>query len=131
MAADWLAAAWDQNAGLYVMSPAGAVAEEVAGRWVAELLGLPENISIAFTTGCHMANFTALAAARHEVLRRAGWDVESDGLQRAPACAWLSATKCTCPSSARYARLASVRGRSFVSMQTTRGACVRMRWRRH
>jgi len=84
VAADWLAAAWDQNAGLYVMSPAGAVAEEVAGRWVAELLGLPENVSIAFTTGCHMANFTALAAARHEVLRRAGWDVESDGLQRAP-----------------------------------------------
>jgi glutamate/tyrosine decarboxylase-like PLP-dependent enzyme len=84
VAADWLAAAWDQNAGLYVMSPAGAVAEEVAGRWVAELLGLPEHVSIAFTTGCHMANFTALAAARHEVLRRAGWDVESDGLQRAP-----------------------------------------------
>ncbi len=84
VAADWLAAAWDQNAGLYVMSPAGAVAEEVAGRWVAELLGLPENVSIAFTTGCHMANFTALAAARHEVLRRAGWDVECDGLQRAP-----------------------------------------------
>jgi glutamate/tyrosine decarboxylase-like PLP-dependent enzyme len=51
---------------------------------VAELLGLPENVSVAFTTGCHMANFTALAAARHEVLRRAGWDVESDGLQRAP-----------------------------------------------
>jgi glutamate/tyrosine decarboxylase-like PLP-dependent enzyme len=84
VASDWLAAAWDQNAGLYVMSPAGAVAEEVAGRWVAELLGLPEHVSIAFTTGCHMANFTALAAARHEVLRRAGWDVESDGLQRAP-----------------------------------------------
>ena len=84
VAAEWVATAWDQNAGLYVMSPAGAVAEEVAGAWVAELLGLPENVSIAFTTGCHMANFTALAAARHEVLRRAGWDVESDGLQRAP-----------------------------------------------
>ena len=84
VAAEWLAAAWDQNAGLYVMSPAGAVAEEIAGRWVAELLGLPKDVSIAFTTGCHMANFTALAAARHEVLRRAGWDVESDGLQRAP-----------------------------------------------
>jgi glutamate/tyrosine decarboxylase-like PLP-dependent enzyme len=84
VAADWLAAAWDQNSGLYVMSPAGAVAEEVAGRWVADLLGLPESVSLAFTTGCHMANFTALAAARHEVLRRVGWDVESDGLQRAP-----------------------------------------------
>jgi glutamate/tyrosine decarboxylase-like PLP-dependent enzyme len=84
VAADWLAAAWDQNSGLYIMSPAGAVAEEVAGRWVADLLGLPENVSLAFTTGCHMANFTALAAARHEILRRVGWDVESDGLQRAP-----------------------------------------------
>ena len=31
-----------------------------------------------------MANFTALAAARHELLRRAGWDVEADGLQGAP-----------------------------------------------
>jgi glutamate/tyrosine decarboxylase-like PLP-dependent enzyme len=84
VAVDWLAAAWDQNSGLYIMSPAGAVAEEVAGRWVADLLGLPENVSLAFTTGCHMANFTALAAARHEVLRRVGWDVEFDGLQRAP-----------------------------------------------
>jgi glutamate/tyrosine decarboxylase-like PLP-dependent enzyme len=84
VAADWLAAAWDQNAGLYVMSPAGAVAEEVAGRWMADLLGLPNAVSVAFTTGCHMANFTALAAARHEVLRRVGWDVEADGLQRAP-----------------------------------------------
>jgi len=84
VAADWLAAAWDQNAGLYVMSPAGAVAEEVAGRWVADLLGLPEAVSVAFATGCHMANFTALAAARHEVLRRVGWDAEADGLQRAP-----------------------------------------------
>jgi glutamate/tyrosine decarboxylase-like PLP-dependent enzyme len=84
VAADWLAAAWDQNAGLYVMSPAGAVVEEVAGGWVADLLGLPDSVSVAFTTGCHMANFTALAAARHEVLRRLGWDVEADGLQRAP-----------------------------------------------
>jgi len=84
VAVDWLAAAWDQNAGLYIMSPAGAVAEEVAGRWVADLLRLPESASVAFTTGCHMANFTSLAAARHEVLRRAGWDVETDGLQRAP-----------------------------------------------
>jgi glutamate/tyrosine decarboxylase-like PLP-dependent enzyme len=84
VAADWLAAAWDQNAGLYVMSPAGAVVEEVAGGWVADLLGLPDSVGVAFTTGCHMANFTALAAARHEVLRRLGWDVEADGLQRAP-----------------------------------------------
>ena len=84
MAADWLAAAWDQNAALYVMSPAAAIVEEVAAAWLVELLGLPSNASVAFTTGCHMANFTALAAARHELLRRAGWDVEARGLQGAP-----------------------------------------------
>ncbi|HZT75151.1 MAG TPA: aminotransferase class V-fold PLP-dependent enzyme [Vicinamibacterales bacterium] len=84
MAADWLAAAWDQNAALYVMSPAAAVVEEIAGAWLIDLLGLPSEASIAFTTGCHMANFTALAAARHELLRRAGWDVEARGLQGAP-----------------------------------------------
>ena len=84
VAAEWLAAAWDQNAGLYVMSPAGAVVEEVAGRWAVDLLSLPDAASVAFVSGCHMANFTALAAARHELLRRVGWDVEADGLQDAP-----------------------------------------------
>ena len=85
VAAEWLTAAWDQNAGLYVMSPAAAVVEEVAGAWLIELLGLPPASSVGFVTGCHMANVTALAAARHELLRRAGWDVEADGLQSAPA----------------------------------------------
>ena len=84
LAADWLAAVWDQPAALYVMSPAAAVVEEVAGAWLIDLLGLPPACSIGFVTGCHMANFTALAAARHELLRRAGWDVEADGLQGAP-----------------------------------------------
>ena len=84
VAAEWLNAVWDQNAGLYVMSPAMAVVEEVAARWLLELLRLPATASVGFVTGCHMANFTALAAARHEILRRAGWDVEADGLQRAP-----------------------------------------------
>jgi glutamate/tyrosine decarboxylase-like PLP-dependent enzyme len=84
LAAEWLAAAWDQNAGLFVMSPAGAVVEEVAGRWLLELFGLPAGASVGFVTGCGMANATALAAARHELLRRTGWDVEADGLQGAP-----------------------------------------------
>jgi glutamate/tyrosine decarboxylase-like PLP-dependent enzyme len=84
MAADWLAAAWDQVAGLEVMSPAAAAAEEVAGPWLLELLGLPEGSSYGFPTGAQMANFTALATARHAVLARAGWDVEADGLQGAP-----------------------------------------------
>jgi glutamate/tyrosine decarboxylase-like PLP-dependent enzyme len=83
--AEWLAAAWDQPASLYVMSPAASVVEEVAGRWLLELLGLRRDASIGFVTGCHMANFTALAAARHELLRRRGWDVEVEGFQRAPS----------------------------------------------
>lgn len=85
LAADWLSAAWDQNAGLYATSPAAAVVEEVAGRWLVELLGLPEHASVGFVTGAQMANVTALAAARNDVLRRAGWDVEVQGLVGAPA----------------------------------------------
>jgi glutamate/tyrosine decarboxylase-like PLP-dependent enzyme len=84
LAADWLATAWDQNAGLYVAGPAAAVCEEVAGRWVADLLGLPDGVSVGFVTGGQMANYTCLAAARHDVLRRAGWDVETQGLIGAP-----------------------------------------------
>ena len=84
VAAEWLASAWDQNAGLFIMSPAGSVVEQVAGTWLMDLLGLPQTASVGFVTGCHMANFTGLAAARHEVLRRAGWDVEADGLNGSP-----------------------------------------------
>ncbi len=84
VAADWLASAWDQNGAMYVMSPAVAVIEDIVAAWILELLRLPPAASVGFVTGCHMANFTCLAAARHEVLRRAGWNVESQGLQRAP-----------------------------------------------
>lgn len=84
LAADWLASTWDQNAGLYALSPAAAVAEEVVGGWLLELLDLPRGASVGFTTGATMANFTGLAAARSAVLRRAGWDVDGDGLQGAP-----------------------------------------------
>ena len=84
VAAEWLTTAWDQNGALFVMSPAASVVEEVAAAWLVELLGLPPTASVGFVTGCGMANFTALAAARHELLRRAGWDVEADGLQDAP-----------------------------------------------
>jgi glutamate/tyrosine decarboxylase-like PLP-dependent enzyme len=84
VAADWLAAAWDQNASFFVMSPAVAVIEEIVSGWVLEMLGLPRGAGVGFVTGAHMANFTCLAAARHEVLRRAGWNVEKQGLQRAP-----------------------------------------------
>jgi glutamate/tyrosine decarboxylase-like PLP-dependent enzyme len=84
LAADWLTSAWDQNAGLVVGGPAAAVAEEVAGEWLKELFGLPKQSSYAFATGCQMAHVTCLAAARHAVLERAGWDVERKGLIGAP-----------------------------------------------
>ena len=84
LAADWLTSVWDQNAAIPACSPAAAVVEEVAGRWLKDLLGLPAEASFAFTTGCQLAHVTALAAARHAVLRRAGWDVGSEGLAGAP-----------------------------------------------
>ncbi|HYX53466.1 MAG TPA: aminotransferase class V-fold PLP-dependent enzyme [Candidatus Limnocylindrales bacterium] len=83
-AADWLTSAWDQNSGLYATSPAASVVEEVAASWLLELLGLPSTASVGFVTGCGMANFTGLAAARHKVLHEAGWEVELDGLNGAP-----------------------------------------------
>jgi glutamate/tyrosine decarboxylase-like PLP-dependent enzyme len=84
LAADWLTGAWDQNAGLYVIGPAAAVAEEVAGAWLADLFGLPPSVSVGFTTGATMASFTGLAAGRHALLERQGWDVERQGLFGAP-----------------------------------------------
>ena len=84
VAADWLTSAWDQNAGLYVCGPAAAIAEEVAGAWTAELLGLPGGASFGFVTGCQMAHVTALAAARHSVFGDVGWDVNDRGLIGAP-----------------------------------------------
>ena len=108
LAADWLVSTWDQNAGIYVLSPlvsvieqitgawlrelAGiyvlsplvSVIEQITGAWLRELAGLPPAMSFGFVTGGHMANFTALAAARHHVLRHAGWDVEANGLYGAP-----------------------------------------------
>lgn len=85
LAADWLASAWDQNAMVYALSPAAAVVEEVAGGWLIDLFGVPTGSSVGFTSGATMANFTAIAAARHAVLERAGWNVEDDGLFGAPS----------------------------------------------
>ena len=84
IAADWLTSTWDQNAGMYATAPAAAVAEEVVGEWLLDLLDLPRDASFALVTGCQMAHVTALAAARSGVLRNAGWDVEADGLFGAP-----------------------------------------------
>jgi glutamate/tyrosine decarboxylase-like PLP-dependent enzyme len=84
LAASWLVSAWDQNAAMKVQSPAAITLEEVALDWVRQLLGLPEGCGGAVVTGATMANFAALAAARHALLERAGWDVENDGLFGAP-----------------------------------------------
>jgi glutamate/tyrosine decarboxylase-like PLP-dependent enzyme len=83
-AADVLAAGWDQNGFNAVLSPAAAAAEDVAGRWLKELLGIPVTASAGFVTGGQAANTVGLAAARHHVLAAAGWDVERDGLTGAP-----------------------------------------------
>ena len=84
LTADWMTSSWDQNAGLYVGGPAASVVEEVATGWLAELLGLPAGVSSAFVTGTQMAHVTVLAAARFEVLRRTGWDVNERGLAGSP-----------------------------------------------
>ncbi|HEV7429187.1 MAG TPA: aminotransferase class V-fold PLP-dependent enzyme [Thermoanaerobaculia bacterium] len=84
LAADWLTSAWDQNAGIYATSPAASVVEDITREWLLDLFDLPRTSSVGFVTGGQMANFTALAAARHGVLRRAGWNVEDDGLTGAP-----------------------------------------------
>ena len=84
LAADWLTSVWDQNAGLYVGGPAASVAEEISGKWIIEMLGLPPESSFGLVTGGQMANYTGLAAARNQVLAAAGWDVERKGLQGAP-----------------------------------------------
>jgi glutamate/tyrosine decarboxylase-like PLP-dependent enzyme len=85
LAADWLTAAWDQNAASYACGPAEAVVEEVCGAWLKDLLRLPEAASFGLVTGCQLAHVTALAAARHRLLAARGVDVERDGLSGAPA----------------------------------------------
>ena len=84
LAANWIAGAWDQNTGLYRPTPGTAFLEQVSLRWLLDLLRLPAECTGAFVTGATVANMCALAAARHGVLKRAGWDVEGQGLFGAP-----------------------------------------------
>jgi glutamate/tyrosine decarboxylase-like PLP-dependent enzyme len=84
LGADWLVSAWDQNTGLRAVTPTTVAAEQVAGEWLCEVLGLPAGSAVGFTTGATMANFNGLAAARRSVLAGAGWDVNASGLQGAP-----------------------------------------------
>ncbi|MGN8245800.1 pyridoxal phosphate-dependent decarboxylase family protein [Cellulomonas soli] len=84
LAADWMVSAWDQNVGMRAMSPGPAALEDVAGRWLLDLLGLPSGADVGFVTGATSANLTCLAAARDQALRTAGWDVEQHGLAGGP-----------------------------------------------
>ena len=84
VAANWLTTAWDQNTALHSVTPALAVMEQTALRWLVEVFGLPAQCGGAFVTGATVANFTALAAARHALLEREGWNVEADGMFGAP-----------------------------------------------
>src|SRR5438105_2731776 len=88
--ADWLTSAWDQNAGLFVLSPAASVVEEIVLEWLTQCFGLPAGTGMGFVTGGQMANTTCLASARHSVLARAGWDVAARGLIGAPPVAVLA-----------------------------------------
>jgi glutamate/tyrosine decarboxylase-like PLP-dependent enzyme len=84
VAADWLASAWGQNAANHLASPSASVIEEIAARWLLDILHLPPDCSVGFVTGATMASFTGLAAARSHVLARVGWDVDANGLFGAP-----------------------------------------------
>jgi glutamate/tyrosine decarboxylase-like PLP-dependent enzyme len=85
VASNWLATAWDQNTGLWRPTPTTSLLERIALRWLLDVLRLPPECSGAFVTGATVANFCALAAARHSVLKQVGWNAEADGLFGAPA----------------------------------------------
>src|SRR4051794_10760491 len=85
LAADWLTSTWDQNAGMFSVSPASAVIEETVGEWLKQLFRLPVHTSFALVTGCQMAHTTCLAAARSWLLKQHGWDVERQGLAGSPS----------------------------------------------
>jgi len=84
LAADWLTSTWDQNAGLYSVSPASAVVEEAVGSWLKTLFRLPASATFGLVTGCQMAHTTCLVAARHWLLKNRGWDVEAQGMSGSP-----------------------------------------------
>eukprot|EP01040_Poterioochromonas_malhamensis_P006212 gene6211-6685_t len=84
VAADWLTSVWDQNSALHTVSPASAIVEDVAGKWLKDILHLPVDASFAIVSGCQMAHVTAIAAARHELLSRRGIDLEVEGLYDVP-----------------------------------------------
>jgi glutamate/tyrosine decarboxylase-like PLP-dependent enzyme len=115
VAGDWLVSAWDQNTMLHVMSPAVSALETCTAGWILDVLRLPPDASVGFVTGAHMANVTALAAARHEMLRRAGWDVEALGLQGAPTLTLITAAE-THSSIYAAARIIGIGSRTAITV---------------
>jgi glutamate/tyrosine decarboxylase-like PLP-dependent enzyme len=124
LAADWLTATWDQNAGLYACSPAAAVVEEACGVWLTDLLGLPASASYSLVTGCQMAHVTCLAAARHAVLARAGWDVNRDGLAGAPRVRLLTSSEVH-GTTTRAAKLLGIGTANMVVLPTDSASQLR------
>ena len=84
LGADWLTSAWNQNSGMFTVAPAASIAEEIAGKWLKQILHLPVDASFAFVTGCQMAHFTCLSAARNHIFHASGWDIETQGFYGAP-----------------------------------------------
>jgi glutamate/tyrosine decarboxylase-like PLP-dependent enzyme len=123
LAADWLTSTWDQNAGLFTTAPAAAVVEEVAGAWLKELLGVPTAASFALVTGCQMAHATCLAAARHALLAKRGWDVEQEGLAGAPAIRILTSTE-KHGTILRTVRLLGLGERQIVNLAADENGCL-------
>ncbi len=117
MAADWLTTAWDQNAVLFATGPAAAIAEETVGGWLKEIFGIPPGAGFALVTGCQMAHVTCLAAARHALLAKRGWDVEQRGLFGAPAIRIL-AGRDKHGSTARAIRLLGLGLEQIVDLET-------------
>src|SRR5262249_22534934 len=117
LAADWLTAVWDQNAVTYQSGPAAALVEEIAGAWLKEILGLPAGASYAFVTGCQMAHVTCLAAARHALLERRGWDVEERGLSGSPRIRILTSTEAH-GTTERAARFLGLGVANIIRLQT-------------
>ena len=113
VAADWLTSVWDQNAFSFVTSPASAAVEETVRSWLIDLFGLAPETSLGFTTGGTMANFTALAAARHALLRRQNWNVEERGLTGAPAFAVVTSDESHVSIFAALQMLGLGRGRAI------------------
>ena len=126
LAANWLAGAWDQNSALAEVTPLTAKLEDVALRWLRNVLGLPPETSVGFVTGATMANFTCLAAARHAVLKHAGWDVEADGMFGAPEVAVVVGEEAHPLCSSLWGWRGSVAIVWCASRWTNRAACVLM-----